>query len=322
MSKEYLQDRILKILEKKVPSKKDLVKLLYEILPIEKEAIYRRLRGEVAFSLDEVAIIARSFNISIDQLIEYSGKTLGHRSYIYPELVVGDNSGNYKTLVKYVDKIRQISEKPSSEHVHTVHMIPIELVLGYPHVLKFLSYQYFHLYGDSGKLGTFETFILPDEIRRELKKMEKYLKNISSTCYIWGPLVILSLVDNMQYFIYLRMISRENVDLFKKDLLQLLSDLEMAAIKGTFKNTENRFSFYISNLHVNSTKGYLCAEDEFLSIFSTFVIQVQTYMDADSYKDTKSRIQSLKKASTLISLVGEKDRIRFFQAQKELVESL
>ena len=34
-----------------------------------KEAVYRRLRGEVAFTIDEVALLSKKLGISIDQII-------------------------------------------------------------------------------------------------------------------------------------------------------------------------------------------------------------------------------------------------------------
>ncbi|MCD7929978.1 MAG: hypothetical protein LUH15_00615 [Tannerellaceae bacterium] len=56
-------------LQKKVPGRSQLTNMLAETLNIEKEAVYRRLRGEVAFTFTEVATLAQHLCISLDELI-------------------------------------------------------------------------------------------------------------------------------------------------------------------------------------------------------------------------------------------------------------
>ena len=50
----------MEAVKEKLPLKENLANLLIDTLYIGKEAIYRRLRGEVPFTLEEAALISRS----------------------------------------------------------------------------------------------------------------------------------------------------------------------------------------------------------------------------------------------------------------------
>ena len=55
-----LNTGLVNAVREKLPSKDNLANALMDILYIGKEAIYRRLRGEVPFTLTEAAIISRN----------------------------------------------------------------------------------------------------------------------------------------------------------------------------------------------------------------------------------------------------------------------
>ena len=67
-----LNTGLVNAVREKLPSKENLANTLMDILYIGKEAIYRRLRGEVPFTLTEAAIISRKLGISLDKMIGVS----------------------------------------------------------------------------------------------------------------------------------------------------------------------------------------------------------------------------------------------------------
>ena len=66
MKQEVLHDNLLKAIREKLPYEENLASVLGNLLCIGKEAIYRRLRGDVPFTLLETAQISKEMNISID----------------------------------------------------------------------------------------------------------------------------------------------------------------------------------------------------------------------------------------------------------------
>ena len=63
---------LIEAAKEKMPTGTNLANTLMDILYIGKEAIYRRLRGEVPFTLAEAAVISRKLGISLDKMIGVS----------------------------------------------------------------------------------------------------------------------------------------------------------------------------------------------------------------------------------------------------------
>ena len=60
---------LITVMNERAPLGQNLASNLADILCMGKEAVYRRLRGEVSFSIEEVAIISHKLGISIDQVV-------------------------------------------------------------------------------------------------------------------------------------------------------------------------------------------------------------------------------------------------------------
>ncbi len=321
MEKENLNNRLLAFLQDKYPQKKTLANVLSELLTIEKESIYRRLRKEVPFTLNETEQIAKGLNISIDALI---GSSLKQYNPITSKESITDVSredANYRVLVNYVNKIGEISLQPNSEHAEALNFIPLGLCMNYPHIAKFLVYRFLYLFGDNAFSMPFEAYTISDRLQEEFLRMEYYLKNISNTLYIWDPSVISHLIDNIHYFTDIELINIKDANQLKKELLRFLDNLEKYATNGQFR-TGNKFSLFISGIHIDFTHSYLCAGQSYMSIMMTFILQSITSFDKENCMKLKSRIHCLQKLSTMISQVAERERIEFFRDQRAIVETL
>ena len=64
-----LQNRLLERIVSNFPKKSEAVDALSSMLSIGKDAVYRRLRGDTLLTPDEISLLARTYNISIDALI-------------------------------------------------------------------------------------------------------------------------------------------------------------------------------------------------------------------------------------------------------------
>ena len=73
--KNAVVNELISTMREVTPKEGNLANVLMDILCMSKEAIYRRLRGEVAFTFSEVAIIASQLGISLDKIIGTSFKS-------------------------------------------------------------------------------------------------------------------------------------------------------------------------------------------------------------------------------------------------------
>lgn len=67
--KNGIVNELITAMKERIPKGQNLANSLADILYMGKEAVYRRLRGEVAFTIDEVALLSKKLGISIDQII-------------------------------------------------------------------------------------------------------------------------------------------------------------------------------------------------------------------------------------------------------------
>ena len=66
MMTDKLNSGLIESMKEKIPEGANLANLLMDILYIGKEAVYRRLRGEVPFTFTEAAVISQKLGVSLD----------------------------------------------------------------------------------------------------------------------------------------------------------------------------------------------------------------------------------------------------------------
>lgn len=67
--KDALNNGLIKAMREHLPEETNLANYIMDIISIGKEAVYRRLRGEVPFTFYEVSLLSQSLGISLDQIV-------------------------------------------------------------------------------------------------------------------------------------------------------------------------------------------------------------------------------------------------------------
>ena len=100
---------LIEAMKEKLPLKGQLADMLMDTLYIGKEAVYRRLRGEVPFTLQESALISRKLGISLDKIIGLSFKS---NAMFNINIVDYDDpfESYYNILEKYVSLINTMPD--------------------------------------------------------------------------------------------------------------------------------------------------------------------------------------------------------------------
>ena len=143
-----LNTGLVNAVREKLPSKENLANTLMDILYIGKEAIYRRLRGEVPFTLTEAAIISRKLGISLDKMIGVSFQN----NAVFDMNIVDSSQPletYYSILEKQVKLFRKVKEEENSEIGTSSNIIPLTLSLNYNMLSKFRLFKW--MYKDYGR---------------------------------------------------------------------------------------------------------------------------------------------------------------------------
>ena len=109
-----LNEGLIEAIKEKIPANSNIANVLMDNLFIGREAVYRRLRGEVPFTLTEAAIISRKLGVSLDKMIGVSFK----ENAVFDMNVVHHSNPfetYYDIINKYTELLKSIEDDPISE---------------------------------------------------------------------------------------------------------------------------------------------------------------------------------------------------------------
>lgn len=321
MSKDLIYEKLISAIREKIPHKATLTNTLVDLLCIEREAVYRRMRGDVAFSFEEIAAIANKFGISLDSLV--GGCTVKSRPYQLSLVEYVDPiEDDFKMWRMYNERLREARYDPSSCRVECMNVLPSTTLLDYEYINRFYLYKWYNQYGYSDKSVHFSE-IIPSEKLLEVQRItateSKYIKK---TIFIWDPLIFQYIINDIQYSRSIHLIEEEDVRSLKKDLLRFLNRMEAMAATGVYTETGNQIQFYISNINFDASYSYLQTEKYRISVIRAFILNTVISFDETAYVIVSNWLQSLLKSSTMISVSGEQQRILFFEKQRRIMDSL
>lgn len=320
MNTDVLNTNLIEVMKEKIPDGINLANTLMDILYIGKEAVYRRLRGEVPFTLNEASIISKKMGVSLDQIVGIS--YTNNAMFDLNLLQSSDPIKTYCTILcHYLDLFEGLRNDPTSELSTASNMIPQTFYLKYDCLSKFRLFKWMYQNEKVNCVKYFSDLVLSDELKQAQKNFVEATQYIQTTNYIWDSMMFFHLVNDIKYFASVHLITDEEVIKLQDELLRLLDDLEGIATKGKFE-TGKDVHIYISNINFEATYSFVENSNMQLSLIRIFSINSITSRDKEMCKNMKEWVQSLRKFSTMISESGEMQRIQFFKKQREIVENM
>lgn len=321
MSKDLIHEKFVGAIREKIPHKATLTNTLVDLLRLEKEAVYRRMRGNVAFSFAEIASISHKLGISLDNLVgAHSAKSRPYQLNLVE--YVDPIEDDYKMWGLYNERLREAREDPTSCNVECMNMLPTVFLLDYKYLTRFYLFKWYNQYGHSGRTAHFRDIQSEEKLLAVQRVTAIESKHIKNTTYVWDPLIFQYIVNDLQYCSSIRLIDAEDVRAIKQELLHFLNRLEILAARGTYSETGNPIQFYISNINFDASYSYLETKNLRISMIRAFILNSVVSLDEKAYEIFYNWIQALLKSSTMISVSGEKQRFLFFEKQRAIIDSL
>lgn len=320
MENDYIVDGLISEMKTKLPKGENLANFLGEVLSMGKEAVYRRLRKDVAFTFDEIALISSTLGVSIDKII---GNSFSKKATFDLNLLQSADpyESYYEIMWQYVRLFECIKDDPDSEVYTASNIIPFTLYSFYEHLSKFRLIRWIYQNGKIEMPHSLSEMAVPQKAIEVHYRLSNIVKQCGTTHFIWDSNVFYSFVKGIKYFAKLGLLSSVDVIELKKELYQLLSELESLSVKGEFCNGK-KVAIYLSDIDFEATYTYIEKNNFQISLFRVYSINSIDSQDPKICAIQKNWIQSLKRHSTLITVSGEVQRIAFFERQKEIIETL
>jgi hypothetical protein len=313
-------DLFLESLYEKFPKRAKLAAALIDLLNIEREAVYRRLRKDVFFTTSEMIKIVTAFNISLDEitgvnngLVPFQMQTL---NYLDPSKIEYINFQNRVKLLEIVNSSN------GSEYMEVSNRIPRPIYIGFLDLYRFEIFKWAYQYNSDNAFKSFAEVSISEKLCEGFAGYEKEVKNISISHFIIDRWVFKHLVNNIQYFHSILLVTDEEKALLKSQLHDLLEYFSKIAIYGVYPETQKKVNLYISQININTNYSYYFSEKvKSCRVHAFGKFDICSY-DMDMINDFKTWMNLKKRSSVQISEVNEKNRIDFFKEQKEIIESL
>lgn len=320
MKPDLIHNQLLNAIKDKIPSN-DLVNHLMNILCIGKEAVYRRLRGDVFFTFEEVATIGFTLGISIDNIIGIYGHPKSHPFQLKTTSFVDPSSSDYYQMYEWLDILRKIVQSPVMEMGETGNIFDMSLLYPYPYLCSFYHFKWQYQWRSKERSKCFGEIKIPEEHRKLQLESSKLFKEIKKNYYIWDYMIFQYIVSDVSYFKDMCLINNNDVLHIKEDMLKLVDYLELITEEGCYE-TGNLVEIYISNINSDATYTYYQCEYFNLAMVKAFTLNSLTTIDKTTTNQIKEWILSQKRQATLISESNKMQRVVFFEKQRKIIDTI
>ncbi len=316
---KYIFNEFIRQVKQKTPEGHNTVDTLIGIIPMSKEAAYRRLRGEIDFSFGEVLKIAQEMNISLDELNNKENRKgfyTSRMSSIKENSFMEDCEKWQNTVYDLAHRLR-IQNKHIATSINS--NISILYLYRYELLSKFRLFKWLYQLNSQSRFLKLSEFEISPKLIRNEKAILKELQQTNLN-FIYSKDLFVSIISQIKYFRELNLVNEKEFEQMKEELFSLLNDMEQDTIVG--QNNSNPLSVYVSSMHIDNDFIFWESDDLSLITFRPFGVSFFLVDGKEIFEEMKTWIKMLMKSSTLISFSAEKQRIEFFQNQRKIIERL
>jgi len=310
----------MSVIRRKVPHRATLANAITDLLDIDKDAVYRRLRGEVNFTFTEMALIARNMGISLDSIARIENKQ-SRPCQMNISRQVNPTAIDYEMFEGHVNLLKSIKDDPETLLHDAGNIFAHYLYQDYEYLTRFHLFRWNRASG-FGDSRPFHEITIPERLRTLQIETCQYARHIKLSYFTFDSFIFQRLVTKIKFFAQIRLIKEEDVCLIKSDLMTFLHNLEKLAEKGKYEDTGNEVHLMISDISADSNYSCLKTRNIKLTLFRTFLLNAIVSFDEVVYHETIAWIHSLQKMSSLISFSGERLRTAFFDSQRKIIDTL
>ncbi len=318
--KYNLNEQVVSVIKSSMSPGSNMINELMDLLPIGREAIYRRLRGEVPFTFEEIAKVSLKMGFSLDALV---GVKEHERAVFDLNMLDIDNliDDYCRRINEFVDFFRKIRIQKNVRARFAFSTLPYSFYLPFHNLARFGLYRWYYQVNKSQSSIPLSEIVMSDKALEAQKNFIVESRSIERALFILDREIFNSIIKDINYFFRLNLITVEELGLLKSELLELINELETLAISGTYK-TGTKVALYLSNIDLEASYSHFESDNVGLSHLRVLAINGLSSQNPKISKIQKEWIDSLKRCSTLITQSGEVDRFAFFRKQRIAVSTI
>ncbi|NDV95417.1 hypothetical protein D0T84_10890 [Dysgonomonas sp. 521] len=308
----------------KIPSYLNPVDFLYDVLDISKESIYRRIKGEISFTLEDLIKISSRLFISMDEIVYTSlNNAPGQQPIVFQsqsDKLFNPQQTFLDFLSTYIHNLDKTSKAKKLEVMVAANRLMILTAVHYDHLFKFYYYRWIHQTQLKPLDFSLSDTVLSDSLLTQQKKLKAYKRSGTHT-YILDIYFLKNTIREILYYYNRQLISDSEILLLQNDLYKFIDVMEYLIKQGD--QIEGYTSYiYLSNTQIDSSGLYSKYDDkEAISLWISYGLNIGS-TNVRMCKTYLSWFNSLKKYSTLISGCNEMLQIKFINQQRDYIKNI
>lgn len=297
-----------------------LVDILSKLIPLGKDAIYRRLNGQVQFTLKEALDISKCLNISLDNI--YTDTPINKAIFNLNLINIDKPAVNYADILEgYLEMFDKIKDSTNTRVRSSYNIMPYSFFLDYDYISKFHLYKWLYLVNSINHWVAFSDFKMPQKIRKIEKRFSEATKVVKTASFIIARDIFENFAKDIVLFYEMDLLNVREKDKLKSNLLAILEYAEKVTMTG-YNNHGNKVTLYLANIDLDASYTHFESDDFEMSHIRVFSNNGIESHNPEFCAQTKVWIDSIQNYSTLISCNNYVHRINYFEEQKTLVKEI
>ncbi|MFN8155680.1 MAG: hypothetical protein U0Y08_15660 [Bacteroidia bacterium] len=317
MNGNEVQQALFQRVKAQLPEHLSLPEELASLLGVSADSAYRRIRGEKMMDLNELVLVCSRFKISLDSLLAGS-----KNAYLFHGELVNEKNYSFRDwLLSITGQLQLMLQGPAPELIFQAKDLPVFHFFQIPELAAF---KYFFWQKSFMQFSAYEKRkFSQDEADPEIMALGRnvYLAYKSIPCSeIWTADIIHSTLRQISLYRQSGVFRDEKeASIIYDALLELVGHLESeaeSACKFVYgekaKLNDARYSLYINEVFIGDNAIYLTnGKKPFVYLNHTGINYIGT-TDEQFCAHIENSFNHIMRKSTIISGVGEKERLRFF----------
>lgn len=314
MNRNEFHKYFIEAIKSKLPPNVLVASYISKMLNVGKEASYRRIRGVVDFSFNEVVTISEDLNIPLFHLTRNNHEYIPFTSYLIKDNAAEDYKVN---LSKVTDDFSSIIQEGNANVSFCYDSIPPELMFNYHSIMKMRWAKYISQYNETKSPILIDKVEIPRCVQTTFDRFNDVIKEFDMTLII-GEQIFQPTFKEIKYFASLNYFSKEFLHKVEEELNHFINELISYSLTGK-NQMDKRFEIYL--YHVYSTGSIVLAEglNRKIAYLKTYGTNYFSTEDATICQAQANWVQNMKKNSTYITQSGEVVSAAFFREQKKLL---
>ncbi|MDU1892768.1 MAG: helix-turn-helix domain-containing protein [Dysgonomonas sp.] len=308
-----------KILER-IPSDIRPSDYLAEVLNLSKESIYRRLKGIIPFTFEEILKLSTVLDFSMDELLKGEKNEYAFFNLTTKKLFDTEEDEFIKMFTRHCNNMEAVYKAQNNHIIISANRILSIFANTFDHLIKFYYYKWLHQFGHASLNFKFSDVQIPEKLEEVRHKIKDY-SEVQKVTFITDSNIIYNTIKEIKYYIDRGLIEREDVLLIKNDLQNYIEKFFTFSMENVFgKNTQ--YEVYISSLDIENNTSYTVCDNK-ISTYYWVYSDIGIYTsDSELCMLQKDWLDSLKKYSILISNSNQKMQAELYNKFLNQLETL